>query len=143
MNRREIAQKMRANILNLVGKSPGIHFHGIRRKLKISSGSLAYHIKKLDEIGEIFSETEGYWKRFYPISMKSKRRPLALTPMQREVVIFIERHPGAAYKDLVKAKGRTRQLYMYHIGKLIERGFVRMKKQGVKHTFYLTRKKFL
>ena len=140
--RREEAIEVRARILAYIEQHPGTHFSGIRRALSISSGRLSYHIAKLEESGDIFSEADEYWKRFYPATMK-RRRPQALTPKQKEIRKYVEEHPGAIYKDFVRDLGRTRQAHMYNVKKLVEKGYLRMKMVGLEHHFYMTAKKYL
>ena len=142
MNRFETAKRTRARILAYIKENPGVHFHGIVKALDLSHGCLTYQISKLEGSGEIFSETEKYWKRFFHVSMR-KRRPRAIAPCEKELLRYIEETPGATYKDFVRDLGRTRQAHMYHVKKLIGMKFVRMKEVGREHRFYATKKKYL
>ena len=72
-----------------------------------------------------------------------RRRPQALTPKQKEIRKYVEEHPGAIYKDFVRDLGRTRQAHMYNVKKLVEKGYLRMKRVGTEHHFYVTTKKYL
>ena len=142
MDRFDKARQTRAKILEYIKENPGIHFNGIVKALDLSHGCLTYHIAKLEESGAIHSEMEKYWKRFYSVGRRG-RRPQAIAPCEKELLVYIEATPGATYKDFVRDLGRTRQAHMYHIRKLVGMGFVRMTIVGREHRFYATRKKYL
>ncbi len=143
MNRREIARQTREKILEYISEFPGKHFSDIRRQLVLSSGRLSYHISKLEKDRSIYSEYDGYWKRFYSMAVKRKRLPKVLNPMSKEIATIIRENPGATYMDIVEVWGKTRQAVMYHTKKLLKEGVIRSKWKNRKYHFFPRRKKYL
>lgn len=143
MSRRDIARQIRERILEYIEDSPGTHFSDIRRQLQLSSGRLSYHISKLEREKKIFSEYDGYWKRFFSISVKRKKLPQVLNPMSKEIAAIIRENPGATYMEIVEIWGKTRQAVMYHTKMLLERGIIRAKWRNRKYHFYPRRKKYI
>ena len=137
MNPFDISKKVRAKILSYIKRNPGCHFSYILKRLELSSGRLTYHILKLTETEKIFAVYNGYWKRFYPISMKGDKIPEPITPRQKETCDFIRKRPGATYMDLVDKFGKTRQAIIYHMNKLIKIGLIRAERVKNKFHFYI------
>ncbi len=92
---------------------------------------------KLEEAGKIFAQYDGYWKHFYPISMKDEKIPRSLTPTEMKIFKIVKRHPGSTYTDLVKQCGTTRQSIYYHFKKLTKIGFIRTESVKGIHHFYV------
>ena len=137
MNRLEISKLVRKKILNFIKKNPGTHFSEILRRLNLSSGRLTYHIIMLEEAGKIVAEYDGYWKRFYSISMKDEKIPRSLIPTEMKLIKLVKRRPGSTYVDLVKRWGKTRQSIYFHFKKLIKMGLIRTESVKGEHHFYV------
>jgi len=140
MNRLEISKQMRKKILSYIRRNPGCHFCRIMKRLKLSSGKLTYHILKLEEANKIFAIYDGYWKWFYPISMKGENISKPLTPNQKKIYDLMKKHPGITYKEIEKKFGKTRQSFLYHIKKLTKMNLVKTESVRGEFHFYLTEK---
>ena len=140
MNRLEISKQVRKKILSYIKRKPGIHFCEILRCLELPTGNLAYHILKLEETKKIFSVYDGYWKRFYSISMKDKRIPNLMSPKQEKIYNFIIKNPGSTYKDILKMYGTSRQTIVYHIRKLRKVNLIRGEREKRTYHFYVNEK---
>jgi len=136
MNRLQMAKRKRTYIVRYITKNPGTHFSDIKRHFGYSTGSLVYQLEQLLDRKEIFARYDGFWKRFYPKSMRRKRIFLEITPMQKTVVEILEKSPGSSFMDIAGRLGRTRQAIMYHLKILIKMGIVRRKKSGRKYIYY-------
>ena len=140
MNRLEISKRKRRDILRFITKRPGTFFSEIKRHFKYSTGSLVYQLEILMDDKKIFPRYDGFWKRFYPISMRRKRRFIEMTPMQGQIIKNLGRYPGSSFMDIAGRLKRTRQAVMYHLKKLHKKGFVRRKKSGRKYIYHLKKK---
>jgi len=140
MSRLKISKQKRKNILRFISKKPGTHFSEIKRHFKYSTGSLVYQLDILLNDKKIFSRYDGFWKRFYPISMRRKRNFIELTPMQENIVKILIKKPGSSFMDLADRLKRTRQAMMYHLKILVKEGIVKRKKSGRKYLYFMNRK---
>ena len=137
MNRLEISRKKRKDIVKFITKNPGAHFSAIKRHFNYSTGSLVYQLELLMEGKEIFARYDGFWKRFYPKSMRRKRVFVEISPMQDTIVGILNKSPGSSFMDIAGQLGRTRQAIMYHLKILVKMGIVRRKKSGRKYIYNL------
>ena len=137
MNRIEISKQVRRKILSHIKRNPGCHFLQITRQLKLTTGRLTYHILKLEETKKIFPLYDGYWKRFYPISMKDEKIPNLISPKQEKIYNFIIKNPGSTYKEISKKYGTSRQTIVYHIRKLRKVKLIRGEREKRTYHFYV------
>ena len=137
MNRLENSKQKRKDIVNFITKNPGAHFSGVKRHFGYSTGSLVYQLELLMEGKEIFARYDGFWKRFYPISMRRKRRFIEITPVQKKVVSILEQSPELSIMEIAERMKRTRIDVIYHLKNLVKMGIVRRKKSGRKYVYYL------
>ena len=137
MNRLETSRKKRKDIIKFIAKNPGAHFSAIKRHFNYSTGSLFYQLELLIESKEIFARYDGYWKRYYPKSMRRKKKFVENTPVQEKIVKILEKNPGSSFMDIADRLGKTRQAIMYHLKILVKEGIVQRKKSGRKYIYYL------
>ena len=140
MSRLKISKQKRKNILRFIAKKPGTHFSDIKRHFNYSTGSLVYQLDILLNDKKIFSRYDGFWKRFYPISMRRKRNFIELTPMQENITNILIKKPGSSFMDLANSLKRTRQAVMYHLKILVKEGIVKRKKSGRKYLYFMNKK---
>ena len=137
MNRLEKSKQIRRKILSYIRRNPGCHYRQILKRLELSSGSLAYHLLKIEENKNVFAVYDGYWKRFYPISMKDETILDRMTPRQKKIYDLIKKRPGSTYMDIVKKLGKTRPTFVYHTEKLMKMNLIRRELVKGKFHFYV------
>ena len=137
MNRLETSRQKRKDIVKFITKNPGVHFSKIKGHFGYSTGSLVYQLELLLDRKEIFARYDGFWKRFYPISMRRKRVFVEITPTQDVIVKILEKSPGSSFMDIAGRLGKTRQAIMYHLKILVKEGIVKRKKSGRKYLYHL------
>lgn len=140
MSRLKISKQKRKNILRFISKMPGTHFSDIKRHFKYSTGSLVYQLDILLGEKKIFTRYDGFWKRFYPISMRRRKSFIELTPMQKRITKLLVKKPDSSFMNLSNSLKRTRQATMYHLKILRKMGLVKRKKSGRKYVYSLTKK---
>jgi len=143
MNRQEIAKRNRARILNYITNNPGIHCREIGRCLKLSIRQMRNAVSSLENKKKIFSENDGRHKRYFPISMKEKWKPLSLNTKMRETADIIKENPGISSGDIARKRDRKRPTILYHTGKLMEMMIIKAELRRGKHFFYWTGKEYL
>jgi len=137
MNRLQISKRKRTYLVRYITKHPGTHFSDIKRHFGYSTGSLVYQLEILLDRKEIFARYDGFWKRFYPISMRRRRKFVEITPTQEVIVKILVKYPGSSFMDIANRLGRTRQAIMYHLKNLVKEGIVKRKKSGRKYLYYM------
>lgn len=85
--------------------NPGVHLREMQRRLTVSSmGNLEYHISVLKKLDLIIEETEGGYKRYYPVQGKVKNKKLLALLMQkvprRITILMLEKMRSGGYLDV-------------------------------------------
>ena len=137
MNRVELSKQKSRKILSHIVKHPGVHYSEIQRHFEFSAGSLVYQLAKLEGGKHIFSRKDGFWKRFYPISMRKKRKFIEITPIQKKVVSILELSPELSIMEIAVRMKRTRIDVIYHLNPLVKKGIVKRKKSGRKYLYHV------
>jgi len=132
---------LRGQIYVVIREHPGIHYNGIREKLEIGNGVLAYHLYTLEREGFIAHNYDGIMKRFYPTqnskiflgAMKIDDRfpqkevceeGIRYSTIQQKILQAINENPGISQNDIVKKTGLSRQIVSYNVKRLCERAIV-------------------
>ena len=139
MNRLQKSRRKRTYLIRYITKHPGVFFSDLQRHFKYSTGSLSYQLQHLVESEDIFGRFDGYWTRYYPISMRRKRKIVEFSPAQMKVIKILEEYPGSSYTEIAGRLRKTRQAIMYHLGILHKKGIVRRKQSGWKYLHYLNK----
>ena len=144
MNRLETARLNRERLQRHIEESPGRHFGEISRHLGLSVRQMRYAVSVLLVEKKIFSEDDGYFTHYYPMSMRKKRKPVSLSTTSREVAEMIEEKPGVCARELAGMRGCARQGVFYHIGKLLALKIIRrVEGDGRRYHYYRTKRKYL
>jgi len=71
-------------VFQFIRLNPGVHLREMQRRLSVSSmGNLEYHITILKRLNLIMEETEGGYKRYYPVQGRVKNKKLLALLMQK------------------------------------------------------------
>lgn len=90
----------RKRILRFVHDNPGAHLFEIRHTLDLANGASAYHLDVLQKEGFVWSDKDGFNKRFYPTGLK-KFRPKKHTESQRQILHVLSEHKDLTQKEIV------------------------------------------
>jgi len=134
-------QFTRGRIYEVVETFPGEHYNFIKKKLGLQNGTLTYHLEMLEKCGYIKSVKKGMYRCFYPRKMTipedcgSTRK---LTEVRKYILRVIEDSPGISQKDIAGNLNLTSATINYHLGILIEEGFVESKRMGMKKAYKIS-----
>ena len=142
-NQWEIAKRNRARLLSFITNNPGIHCREIGRRLKLSIRQMRNAISSLENEKKIFSEYDGRYKRYFPISMKNKWKPVSLNPTRREIADIIKKNPGISIYDIAKKRDRKRPTILYHIRRLTEMDIIEAELRKGKYYYYWTSEEYV
>jgi len=122
---------LRGKIHGYIIANPGDNFTSIKRRLGITNGTFAYHLRLLEREGMIKSRRDGKLKRFYPMGTKiPDPSDLPLTDIQKEIMDAIKETPGLSQKEISDIIDHSVQVVNYHLKSMEAASIVRMVKVG-------------
>jgi DNA-binding MarR family transcriptional regulator len=95
-------QKLRDRIADDVAANPGIHLRELHRNLGCAMGALQYHLKNLENEGQVVSLRAGNVRHIFPPEFSTEERVLLLTALARNPTV------GLILKECLK-NGQTTQ----------------------------------
>jgi len=116
-----------------IRENPGINHATLSRKMGVNVGTLRYHIEILCETGQIVSENDHGFLRYYTNSRaarEGKRGAYPLNETRKRILDLLGRNPGMMRKEVASALGITGASVTWHMGLLIQSGAVRSEKDG-------------
>jgi predicted transcriptional regulator len=133
----------RGQIKGYITANPGDHYNSIKQALDLNNGTLAYHLKRLENEGIVKSRTDGIYKRFYPYEMRVPEPDgKALSEMQKLIIGRVSETPGISQKDIAGFLRVSSGTINYHMETLIKMGRVVRKRDGMKVRYYLVETSF-
>ncbi|TFH09232.1 MAG: hypothetical protein E4H14_04835 [Candidatus Thorarchaeota archaeon] len=94
--------KLRDRIADEVSANPGIHLRELHRSLGCAMGALQYHLKNLENDGEVVSLRAGNVRHVFPSDYSTEERVLLLTALIRNPTV------GSILSECLK-NGQTTQ----------------------------------
>lgn len=86
-NKEKRIHKLRDRIADAVSANPGIHLREIHRTLGCAMGALQYHLKNLENDGQVVSLRAGNVRHIFPPGYSSEERVLLLTALARNPTV--------------------------------------------------------
>jgi predicted transcriptional regulator len=106
------ANETREAIRGYVPTTPGAHFSKLRDDLRLGTGEAQYHLRKLEEAGEIESAKDADYRRYFPAGRFDDVDKRALGYLRRDtprgMILALLRDPTATGADLAGALGVSR-----------------------------------
>lgn len=129
----------RGQVHGYILANPGDHYSSIRDALGLNNGTLAYHLKRLEDERLVKSAADGSFRRYYPAMMKVPEPPQdGLTEVQRSIVSRILLAPGLSQSELGRFMGLSRATINYHMERLVSRGVLRRERAGMRCLCFVT-----
>lgn len=128
---------VRGKIYGYILANPGEHYNAIREALDLTNGSLAYHLRTLEREKFIKSKRFGIYRRFYPMDMRIPEDGFRVNEIQKTILGTIQHNPGISQKEIASFVNLTPPTINYHIGILLNAGFVRIRREGRSTQCYL------
>lgn len=112
----------REAIRGYVPSTPGAHFSKLRDDLRLGTGEAQYHLRKLEEAGEIESRKDADYRRYFPAGRFDDLDKRALGYLRREtprgMVLGLLSDPDATGAELADALGVSRPTISAAAGEL-------------------------
>jgi parallel beta-helix repeat protein len=128
---------IRGSVRGYIIGNPGETYNTIKRVLELPNGTLAYHLKFLEREGEVKSERDGVYKRFYPVEGRISEEVLELSKIQKKIVDLVKKLPGLTQREISKRLGEPAQKINYHVSMMVKARLLRLKRVGNKTKCYV------
>ncbi len=134
---REISLLMhpaRRRIYSIVCESPGTYFQQIAESLEIPPGTLAWHLKKLEEDGLLGTLKYGGKRIFYPVALRSPEIERIYYAIKgetaRKIFLYVLNSPGKMQIEIAQALDLHHDTIRYHLAALEEVKLVELIRHG-------------
>lgn len=127
--------EIRGLIRGYIIANPGDHYSSIKRNLDLNNGTLAYHLRVLEQNGFIKSMYDGIYKRYYPANINISKLKKNVSK-QEEIFNIILDNPGITMEQIGRMIGVSRQVVNYHVKNLIRGGVVTYSRDRKSAKFY-------
>ena len=121
-------------VLQFIKQNPGSHLRQIKKELKISMGTVQYHLQMLEKEGKIVSEKQGLFRHYFLVGLfqQNEKNILKILKQEtaREIIMFIIERTNPTQTDLVKRLEISAASVSLNLGKLIELGLINEIKDG-------------
>jgi predicted transcriptional regulator len=128
--------EVRGLIRGYILANPGDHYSSIKKKLNLNNGTLAYHLKILEEREYIRSRRDGIYKRYYPMRMRIDPHSTPLSTQEMILNLIIE-NPGVSRRDVARGLEISRQVVNYHTKVLVNSGLITYKRDNGATVYYV------
>ena len=136
LSRKDILNhEVRGLIRGYIIANPGDHYSSIKRNLDLNNGTLAYHLRVLEQSGFIKSMFDGIYKRYYPSNVNISKLKRNVSK-QEEIFNMILEHPGITMEQIGQLIGVSRQVVNYHVKNLIRTGVITYERDQKSAKFY-------
>jgi hypothetical protein len=123
---------IRGSVRGYILGNPGETYNTIKRVLELPNGTLAYHLKFLEKEGEVKTERDGIYKRFYPVEGRISEEVLELSKIQKKIVNLVKKLPGLTQREISKRLGEPAQKINYHVSMMVDARLIKLKREGNK-----------
>lgn len=118
----------REAIRGYVATTPGAHFSKLRDDLRLGTGETQYHLRKLEESGEIESRKDGDYRRYFPAGRFDRWEQRALGYLRRDtprrMVIALLETPERSGAEIADRIGVSRPTVSAAAGELADAGIL-------------------
>jgi predicted transcriptional regulator len=121
-------------VIRFIQENPGCHLRQIKNELKVSVGTVQYHLNKLEKMGNLTFNRYGSYKCYFPIGVfkESQKDLLKILSQEtaREILMFIIEQKNPTQTDIVNKVGISNASINWHIKKLISLKVIDEIKEG-------------
>jgi len=123
--------EIRGMIRGCIYTDPGIHYNEILRRLKITTGTAAYHLATLRREGLVKSRNDGRLKRFYPAEMSHIETMVRLTKTDKMILETVKANEGISQGNIAISLGMPYPTVNRHVKGLVKTGMLRLDRHGM------------
>ncbi|UCD91593.1 MAG: winged helix-turn-helix transcriptional regulator [Methanobacteriota archaeon] len=132
---------IRGEIYGYIKVHPGDNYTTIKQNLNLKNGTLTYHLDVLEREGLVKSQLRGSRRHYYAKEARMPDDGTGFPAIKNDIITRIQETPGITMSDLAALIGVSRQLANYHVRGLIQEGYIRTERKGMKTRCYLNERK--
>lgn len=133
-----LENERRKRIYTVIDGNPGIHLRELQRILDMPLATLEYHLSYMTRRKIVFSEKEGYHKRYYtkPLDPAEKRLVSALRQKRmREIVLLVLTSGKAKFQFLSDRLGLPHSTLSLYLKYLVENNILARERVGYENVY--------
>ncbi|HLF15834.1 MAG TPA: hypothetical protein VI796_00130 [Candidatus Thermoplasmatota archaeon] len=135
-------QEVRAAMLRLVRRNPGIHAAEMSRCLGLNESHTRYHLGVLERFNLVRKERVHKYACYFPVSGAAAHpdgRMVAILKAgrARRVLAFAAANPGGAVSTLERQEGLPRGAFDYHLRRLAAANLLEVRRDGARRRLFL------
>jgi predicted transcriptional regulator len=131
----------RQSLYTLISESPGLHFNELKRRTKMATGQLNYHLSWLRDRSIIKAITDGQYLRFYTFEIlgTEERQVLELTRQRsiRHILVHLLDCGYDNHEKIVEKLGISPSTVSWHLKKLVNANIVSKEVDGRKSFYHI------
>ncbi len=129
-----------SQIIEIVGKNPGIKFREIMRATGMKNGVLSHYLGRLESEGTLKVERGARQTRFYPPQFSQEESKVIsalrkITP--RDILSSLILNESLEFNDIVSTVSKSPSTVSLYLSKLVEDNIVGMKLVNRKKQYYI------
>lgn len=121
-------------VLQFIQQNPGSHLRQIKKELKMSMGTVQYHLNLLEKNGNIISEKQNLLRHYFPVGMFQQNEKNILKVLKqetaREIIMFIIERTNPTQKEIIERVEISPASVSVNLAKLIEIGMINEIRDG-------------
>ncbi|MEA3144177.1 MAG: hypothetical protein QOG31_1501 [Thermoplasmata archaeon] len=133
------ASPMRAALLDLVAREPGIMFSELRARLRCSPGTVQHHVNLLEKEQFLVSVQSGRRRRLFLADTPAETRngvDLLRNGRTWQLIQSVLERPGLVQKDITDGLAISRKVLRGYLDRLSQQGLVREVPRGRFRSYY-------
>lgn len=121
-------------VLQFIQNNPGCHLRYIKREIKMSMGTVQYHLNLLEKQGKIYSEKQNFHKYYFQIGLfeQNQRDILKILNQEtaREIIMMILEKTNPTQSEIAARVGIAQASISWHLKRIEETGLVKSIQDG-------------
>lgn len=140
-----LGHSARKAILDHLRATPGDHLRGIARALDLTAQNAQYHLRQMDALGFVSSQAVNGKSCWFPLEggRPVKERAVANAVLAAEarqrILEALHEMPGLHQGELARRLGLASGSLSWHVGQLVQAGFLEEGREGNKVRYVPTR----
>ncbi len=115
-------------VLQFIQNNPGCHLRHIKREVKMSMGTIQYHLNLLEKQGKITSEKQNFHKYYFQIGLfeQNQREILKILNQEtaREIIMIILEKTNPTQSEIATHVGIAQASISWHLKRIEETGLI-------------------
>ncbi len=121
-------------LIDAVRAHPGVHMRELQRRTGMPTGLLRFHLEVLERNGELSSQKDRYYRRYYPgktLTGDERRILSALRQSNpRRIILVLMDRGRVSHKELMVGTGFKPSTLSFYLKDLLAKGVVVREKRG-------------